>query len=102
MPAVPHVMAEKTPRMTVVLVLHEYANSTTCRTITSVGAGCHVSFPDDRQEERAGTVHDCYVRERPITIVAAEGFDDHEEERVAFDGAHCVIRDACWRRLTDP
>ena len=95
-------MAEEAPCVAVVLVLHQYAHSPARWAIASVRAGGHILFPDHGQEERTGTVHDCYVRESPITVVAAEGFNDHQEERVALDSAHGVVRDPCWCRLPDP
>lgn len=59
-------------------------------------------MPDDAEEERAGTVHDCYVRKFPIPIVGYERFDYKGEERVVGDGAHGVVGDAGGIRAADP
>lgn len=87
-PAVTPVVGEEAPRELVVLVLHEDAHAPSlARSIA------HVLFPDDRQEQRSGRVHDRDVWEEPVTIVLLQHFDGTEEEWVLRYGTHSVIGD---------
>lgn len=94
MPTASLVVAEKTPSMPVVLVLHKDANSPTSRTIAYIFIRCHVLLPDDAEEERPGAVHDSDVRELPILVIGFQRFDHEEEEGMGRYGAHGVVRDA--------
>ena len=75
-------MRKETPRVPIVLVHHQDPDSTPSHAITDIGARGHVFFPNDREEERAGAVHDGDVGETPIPVVFAQGFDNEEEEGV--------------------
>ena len=71
----------------------------------SNGRGCAAAFiilPDDAEEERAGTVHDCYIRKLPIAIIGDQRFDYEGEEGMVRDGAHGVVGDACRVCAADP
>ena len=59
-------------------------------------------MPDDAEEERAGTVHDCYIWEFPVAVVRDQRFDDEGEEGVVGDGAHSVVGDAGGIGTADP
>lgn len=51
-------------------------------------------MPDDAEKERTGTVHDCNVREFPISVVGNQRLDYEGEKGVVGNGAHGVVRDA--------
>ena len=102
MPAVPPVVAEKTPGMTVVLFLHQYPHTSTSYAIADVGPRCHVFFPDHGEEERTGTIHNRNVWQSPIAIISSEGLDDKEEERVTRYSAHGIVGYTCGGSLADP
>ena len=116
-PTAPSVPPEERPRLFVVLVTHQHPHSPRFTTIPGActsspkdrgggdrrrSAAAFVFLPDDAEEERAGTVHDCYVRKFPIPIVRYERFDYKGEERVVGDGAHGVVGDAGGIRAADP
>ena len=92
MPTASLVVAEKTPSMPVILILHKDANPPTSRTITYIFIRSHVLLPDDAEEERSGAVHDSDVRELPILVIGFQRFD-HEEGMCRFR-AHGVVGDA--------
>lgn len=74
-PAVTPVVGEEAPRELVVLVLHENAHAPSLtRSIA------HILFPDDRQEQRSGRVHNGDVWEEPVAVVLLQHFDRTEEE----------------------
>jgi hypothetical protein len=96
-PAVSEMVGEEAPRVIVVLVGEEDAN-----TVGSFGAAVVVVSPDDAQEERAGGGHDGDVWQHPFAVVVGEGVNGLEEERVAGDRAHSIVGDARGRRATNP
>lgn len=102
MPTAALVMAEKTPRMTIVLVLHQNPYPSTARPVANVLARGHVFFPDDAEKQRAGAVHDGDIWELPVFVVGLQGLNHQEEEGVGGDGAHGVIGDTRGRRATHP
>ena len=59
-------------------------------------------MPDDTEEERAGAVHDCYVRKFPVPVVWYKRFDDESEEGVVGHGAHGIVGDAGRIGAADP
>ena len=102
MPAVAPVMAEEAPSMPVVLVLHQYPHPSTRDSVTHIGTGCHILFPDHREEKGPGAVHDGYIGKSPVAVVFTERFDNKKEERVAGYSAHGIVRDPCGSSLTYP
>lgn len=78
-PAVTPVVGEEAPRELVVLVLHENAHAPSL-----TGSIAHILFPDDRQEQRSGRVHDGDVWEEPVAVVLLQHFDRTEEEWVLW------------------
>jgi hypothetical protein len=96
-PAVTTVVGKEAPRELVVLVLHE--NTDTARL---TGPITHILLPDDRQEKRAGGIHDCDIRQEPMAIILLQEFDDAQEEGVLGDRAHGVVGDTSWRGTTHP
>lgn len=70
-PATALMMAEETPGKPVVLIHHEDANPASSYAIADIGAGRHVLFPDDGEEERTGTVHDGDVWQVPVLVVGS-------------------------------
>lgn len=78
-PAVTPVVGEEAPGELVVLVLHENAHTPgLTRPIA------HILFPDDRQEQRTGRVHNSNVWEEPVAVVLLQHFDRTEEEWVLW------------------
>ena len=65
-------------------------------------AAALVFLPDDTEEKRPGTIHDCYVGELPIAVVWNQRFDDEGEEGVVGDGAHGIVGDASWVGAANP
>lgn len=102
MPAAPLVKVEESPGINAGVSVKQYPDSAPGKTVSNIGAGTHVLFPDHGEEERASAVHDSYVGEGPITVVFSKGFDDHEEERMASNGAHSVVGDPSGDSLADP
>lgn len=102
MPTAAMVMAEKTPRMTIVFVLHQNPYPSTARPVANVLARGHVFFPDDAEKQRTGAVHDGDIRELPVFVVRLQGLNHQEEEGVGGDGAHGVIGDTRGRSATHP
>lgn len=78
-PAVTPVVGEEAPRELVVFVLHENAHAPS---LTRPIA--HILFPDDRQEQRSGRVHNGDVWEEPVAVVLLQHFDRTEEEGVLW------------------
>lgn len=96
-PAVAQMVGEETPRVVVVLVREEDADSVVALRVSVV-----VVSPDYAQEEGSGGGHDGDVWQNPPAIVIWEGVDSLEEEGVAGDGAHGVVGDARGCRAADP
>lgn len=90
-PAAAPVFGEEAPGFLVVFVLHENADSAAGSGVANVGAGGHVFFPNNGEEEGPGAVHDGYVREAPVVVVGLEGLEDAQEEGVLGSGAHGVV-----------
>lgn len=76
-PAATWMVGEETPRIFIVGILHHDANAAQTEWLF-----VHVFFPNHREEQRTGRVHDGDIREEPIAIIRIEGVDDAEEERV--------------------
>ena len=102
MPAASLIKIEKSPGIDAGISVKQYPDSTPRETISNIGARVHVFFPDHGEEERAGAVHDGYVREGPVTVIFSKGFDDHKEERMARNSAHSVIGDPSGDSFADP
>ena len=99
---------EESPRLFIILVPHQHSHPPRRASVPPAricspkdrGAGNRrgratalILLPDDTEEERTGTVHDCNVGEFPIAVVWNQRFDDEGEEGVVGDGAHGIIRD---------
>lgn len=102
MPAASLVEIEESPGINAGVTVKQYPDSAPRRTISNIGAGVHVLFPDHGKEERASAVHDGYVGEGPITFIFSKGFDDRKEERMARNGAHSVVGDPSGNGFADP
>lgn len=102
MPAASLIKIEESPGMNAGVFVKQYPDPAPRNAISNIGAGVYILFPNHREEERAGAVHDGYVGEGPITVVFAKGLDDHEEKRMAWNGAHGVIGDSSGDSFADP
>lgn len=88
---------EETPCMLVVFIWHKITHAA-----CFVGNGSHVFDPEDREEERAGAVHNGDVWHAPVSVVCLERFDDAEEERMLRDGTHGIVTDSGWNSSAQP
>ena len=108
---------EEGPWLFVIFVRHEHPHPSRFTAIPATctsspkdrGAGnrrgssaTFILLPDDAEEERTGTVHDCYVGEFPIAVVGDQRFDHEREKGVVGDGAHGIIGDAGRVGAADP
>ena len=99
---------EESPRLFIILVPHQHSHPPRRASVPPAricspkdrGAGNRrgratalVLLPDDTEEERTGTVHDCYVGEFPIAVVWNQRFNDEGEEGVVGNGAHGIVGD---------
>jgi hypothetical protein len=96
-PAVAQVVGEEAPRVVVVLVGEEDA-----QTVHSLRVGVGVVTPDQTEVQRPGRRHDGDVREHPSTVVVGQRVDCLEEEGVARNGAHGIIGDASRHGAAHP
>jgi len=96
-PAVAKVMGEEGPRVVVVFLGEENAD-----TVFVDWRGVVVVAPDKRQEEGTGGCHDGDVGERPATVVVGQRVNGLEEEGVAGDGAHGIVGDSGGDCAADP
>ena len=60
---------KEAPWMLMVVVSHQNADAPACGAVTNVFTGGHVFFPKHGEEERAGRIHDGYVRKAPVAVV---------------------------------
>ena len=88
MPAVAHVVGEEAPRVVIVLVWEEDA-----QTIQPLWIGARVVSPDQAKVERSGRRHDGNVREHPSAVVVGQRVDGLQEEGMARDGTHGIVGD---------
>lgn len=88
-PAVAKVVGEEGPRVVVVFLGEENAD-----TVFVDWRGVVVVAPDKRQEERTSGCHDSDVGEGPATVVVGQRVDGLEEEGVAGNGAHGIVGDS--------
>ncbi len=102
MPAASLVKIEKSPGINAGVSVKQYPDSAPRETISNIGAGVHVLFPDHGEEERAGTVHDGYVGEGPITVIFSKGFDNSKEEWMTRNGAHSIVGNPSGDSFADP
>mgnify|MGYP003624084313 CR=1 FL=1 len=86
-PAVPKMMCEEAPWVVVVLVREENAY-----TIVALRIRIVVVAPDDAEIERAGGSHYGDVWEGPSSVVVSQRVDGLQEEWVAGDRAHGIVR----------
>ena len=98
---------EESPRLLIILIPHQHSHPPRRASVPPAricspkdrGAGNRrratalILLPDDTEEQRTGTVHDCYVGEFPIAVVWNQRFDDEGEEGVVGDGAHGIVGD---------
>lgn len=96
-PAVANVVGEETPRVAVVLVLHEDTDP-----VGLAGLVEHVFFPQNRQEKRTGRVHDGDVGKQPAAVVGLQEFDNTEEEGVLRNRSHRIVGDTSRSGTTNP
>ena len=83
-PAAPSMPPEKSPRLLVILVPHQYPYSARFTTIPAActsspkdrgtgncrgGATPFIFLPDDAEKERTSTVHDSYIGKFPVAVV---------------------------------
>lgn len=97
MPAVTDMVGEETPRVAVVLVLHENTDS-----VSLAGLVEHVFLPQDRQKQRTCRVHDCDVGKQPAAVVGLQEFDNTEEEGVLRNRSHRIVGDTSRSGTTNP
>lgn len=97
MPAVANMVGKETPRVAVVLVLHEDPDP-----VSLIGLVEHVFLPQDRQEERTGRVHDGDVGKQPAAVVGLQEFNDTEEEGVLRNRSHRVVGNTCRDSTAHP
>ena len=88
-PAVADVVREEAPRVIVILVREEDAYS-----VIALGGYIVVVSPDDAEIEGPGGCHDGNVWEGPSAVIVRERIDSLQEERMAGNRAHSVVRDA--------
>ena len=69
MPATSDKGVEEAPWMLVVVVIHQDADASACCIVANILAGGHVLLPKHGEEERAGGIHDGYVRKAPVAVV---------------------------------
>lgn len=96
-PAVANVVGEETPRVAVVLILHEDTDP-----VGLAGLVEHVFFPQNRQEKRTGRVHDGDVGKQPAAVVGLQEFDNTEEEGVLRNRSHRIVGDTSRSGTTNP
>ena len=96
-PAIAKVVREEAPRVVVVLVGEEDANS-----IIAHGVSVVVVSPDHAQEEGSSGGHDGNVRQNPSSVVVWKGIDGLQEEGVARDGTHGIVGNTCGGGAADP
>lgn len=96
-PAVSKVMCKEAPWVVVVFVREEDAH-----TIITLRACVVIVSPDDAQVKRPGGCHDSNVWKRPAAVVVCERVDSLEEEGMAGNGAHGVVRDTSWDGTAKP
>ena len=116
-PTAPPMPPEESPWLFIILVPHQHSHpprrtSVPAARISSPkdrGAGNRrgsaaalIFLPDDTEEKRTGTIHDCYVGELPIAVVWNQRFDDEGEEGVVGDGAHGIVGDTGWVGAANP
>lgn len=97
MPAVADMVGEETPRVLVVLILHENPNTACLTRLVD-----HVFLPQYRQEEGTCRVHDGDVGKQPVTVVGLQQLNDPEEEWMLGNGSHGVVGDTRWNRTAHP
>lgn len=58
--------------------------------------------PDYAEEEGTCRAHNSNVWEEPGAVVAREGVDDFEEERMVWDAAHDIVGDTSRNSAANP
>jgi hypothetical protein len=96
-PAVSDMVREEAPRMIVVLLGEQDA-----QTVVADGTGVVVVSPHEAEEERSGRGHHGDVRQGPPAVVVGQRVDRLQEEGVARDSAHCVVGNAGGDGAADP
>lgn len=96
-PAVAHVVREEAPRVPVVLIAHQDAD-----TARLAGVGLHVLLPDHRQKQGTSRVHNRDVREEPMAVIRLQQLNRTQEEGVLGNRSHGVVGDTGRNSATDP
>lgn len=96
-PAVSQVVGEETPRVVVVFVGKQDAD-----TLLSHGASVVVVPPDETEVEGTGRSHDGNVWERPAAVVVGQRVNGLEEEGMAGNRAHDIVGNSGGKGASDP
>lgn len=98
-PAITQMVRKEAPRVVVVLVREQNPDAAAIGLVSNIESIITVVTPDDAQEQRSCTRHDCDVGQQPAPIVVCQLVNYALEERVMRQSTHSIIADSRRHRL---